>query len=281
MRKTIPFISVLLATVLAVGVNAASAIGAATARGYFVIDQSRVYGNSTILDGTAVATAAVPAEVRLNAGVQLAIAPQSSVRIYRDRVVLEKNRALLKARRAYLVETLGLQIVPGAQTVVTVSPDRRVHVEAVSGLATVSKANGLLLARLAPGKALEFDPQNSGGAGSIVLTGSIKEHNGHFLLTAANGLTYELQGNVKTYVGKSVEITGSLVPGAQAASGAVEVVQVLTIKVAAMAGAGGATGGTGISLATKLTIGGIVVAAAVAGTAYTLTQEEARPPVSR
>ena len=131
-----------------------------------------------------------------------------------------------------------------------------------------------------------LDVRSSGGAASAVkMIGIIESRNGAFLLTdETTKVTIQGEGpDVSKYVGKRVEVAGSVIPEANAAAGATQVVRAVSIKtvtnrkaVAAAGGAaaggaaaGGAAAGAGAGAAAGMsaaTIGAIIGGVAVAGT---------------
>jgi hypothetical protein len=118
----------------------------------------------------------------------------------------------------------------------------------------------------------------------VRLTGTVTARDGKFLLTDTTAnVTVEVQGaELKRYVGKKVEITGSPIPNATPAAGASQVVQVLSVSIlgavaaAGAAGAGAAAGAAGAGAAavggisagaTAAIIGGVAVAGTLGGMA--------------
>ena len=169
-----------------------------------------------------------------------------------------------------------------------------VRVAAIAGSLRVLNARGLLIAALAPGTVLDFEPPASPQAGGEIwkMTGCLRVAAGHFLLTdETTSVTAELEGGgLAAQSGNQVAITGALDPTSTPVSEATQVLRVSQVnrlakgcaagrRAAAAAGAGGgapkAAGGgvggsaAGISITTIAIIGGVVVAAAVGGLAAT------------
>ena len=242
-------------------------IGFVRSTGEFRVDGSTVRGNSTVFGGNVIETSAARSVVQLD-GVQITLAPESRARFYRDRTVLEKGEGLLRDAEKHVVEADSLQISAVAKDSVVqvdIESPSRIAVAARSGAAQVRSASGLLLADLRPGTALSFDTQT--GASSVVkLTGTVKLRDGKYFLTdATSNVTVQLQGaEIAQYAGKKVEITGSVIPGATAPTGASEVVQVTSAQIV---GAGGAAAAAGVSVAKVAIIGGVAVGGTVAGLA--------------
>jgi hypothetical protein len=238
--------------------------------GDFRVDGSVVRGNSTIFDGDVIETSAARSVVQLN-DVQLTLAPQSRAKVYRGRTVLEKGTGMLRDAEDHIFQAASLQIAPAAKaSVVQVDVQDASHVSvfALNGSAQVRNSSGLLIASLSPGMALAFDvPPQAAGDTAVKMTGRVTERDGKFLLTdSTTNVTAEIRGaDLSKFVGKKVEVTGSIIPGSTPAPGASEVVQVTASR---LLGAAGAATATGLSVGAKVAIvAGIAVAGTVGGLA--------------
>ena len=266
MRKLV--VSFIAGGCLLLGAATPGSIGFVRSTGDFRVDGSTVRGNSTVFDGNVIETAAARSVVQQD-GFQITLAPESRARFYRDRTVLEKGAGLLRDADKHIFEADSLQISAAARDSVVqvdIQSSTRIAVSARSGAAQVRSASGLLLADLRPGTALAFDTQT--GASSVVkLTGIVKLHDGKYFLTdATSNVTVQLQGaEIAQYVGKKIEIAGSVIPGATVPTGASEVVQVTNAQIV---GAGSAAvAGAGVAVAKISIIGGVAVGGTVAGLA--------------
>lgn len=230
-------IRLLIALLLAVGLafSANSAIGVAIAHGAFQVDKSKVYGNTTLFDGSYIETSGASSDLVLNGGARVRLATDSQARVHATRLVLEKGQGQVTGSSGYSIEALSLRVTPdspNAQTTVTRKGASGIEVAAVTGSARISGPNGILIASVTPGTAVAFDPQAAGAAAPTRLTGRLGEHDAAFLLPdTTSKLTFELAGpTVHKFVGKCVEVTGTIDSAAKAAAGAVHLVRVLTIK---------------------------------------------------
>jgi hypothetical protein len=257
---------------------ASPSIGFVKSAGEFRVDGSAVRGNSTVFDGAVVETTAARSVIQL-ADAQITLAPDSRVRVYHDRTVLEKGSEFVKDGSRYVMEAATLRIAPSVRESVVqielITPSR-VAVSASGGSAEVRNSSGVLTASLRPGMALAFEPQ-AAAAAAVKMTGTIELRNGTYFLTdETTRVTVQLlEGpDVTKNAGKKVEITGSAIPGSSPAAGASQVVRTVTVKpagtnkkkaaaVGGAAAAGGAAAGIGLSGAA---IGAIVAGVAVAGT---------------
>jgi hypothetical protein len=255
--------------------GATTSIGFVRSVGDFRVDGSVVHGNATVFPGDVIETAAARSVVQLNDG-QLTLSPDSRAKVYSDRTVLEKGTGMLRETGKHVVEAGFLRVSPAAKdSVVQVGMDSTSHVTvfAYTGAAQVRNSSGLPLASLRPGMALAFDdPPQAGGSTAVKMTGAVSEQNGKFFITdSTTNVVAEIRGSdLAKSVGKKIQITGSIIPGATPAPPATEVVQVTNSKVLAAAAAGAAGGAVAAGLSTGATVaivGGVVVAGTVGGLA--------------
>jgi hypothetical protein len=272
-------------------VSAASpSIGFVKSSGEFRVDGSAVRGNSTIFDGAVVETTAARSVIQL-ANAQITLSPDSRVRVYHDRTVLEKGSGSVRDGASHIIEAATLRIAPSARdSVVQIDLTSLSHVTvgARGGPAQVRNSSGVLTASLLPGMALAFNPQAASTA-AVKVIGIIEARDGAYLLTdETTKVTVQLlEGpDVIKYAGKKVEVTGSSIPGASPLGGASQLVRAVTIKPvgdkrkiaaavgAAGTGAGAAAAGAGAGAAAGLSgaavaaiVGGVAVAGTVGGLA--------------
>jgi hypothetical protein len=282
----------LLAGVLTAGLAAPAAIGTATANGDFFLDRAAVKGNATVLDGTLLETATAPSLVRLDGGTRMRLGSASRARVFANRLVLEKGVGEVAAPKGLQLEAGTLRIVPeatGTSTRVSMTGPGTVTVAALAGNLRVTTAQGLLLARIETGSALEFQPQAAGASAPLSLTGCVSKADGHYLLHAESAnVTFDLRGeDLDRYSGHRVTVTATALTGQQPAGGASQAVQVTQIKslgTGCGSAAGAATTGTASTAGraslgggTKAIIAGVAVAAVAGGTTLGLTRDEDTP----
>jgi hypothetical protein len=269
------FFFVAAAGVLFVAVGAPLSIGFIRSTGDFRVDGSTIRQNGTLFDGTVVETTAARSVIEL-ASVEITLSPDSRAKVFRDRTILEKGTGVVREAGNHVVEADTLRISPSAKdSVVQVDVDSpsSVTVAARSGTAEVRSASGILVASVLPGMALAFDSQ-AGAATAFKATGVEKSKDGKYLLTDdTTHVTVQLEGpDLEKYVGKCVEVTGSIIPGATLAATASQLIQVATIKtVSCRKVAGyipGAGAKAGLSTGAKIAIiGGVAAGGTVAGLA--------------
>jgi hypothetical protein len=232
-----------------------SSIGFVVTSGQVQVDGAAVRGNSTLFQGNVVRAGDATSDLMFPGGSSLLLQPGSSVRVFRGYGVLEHGAAVQRGRQALHADGLNISsLSPQGAVLVDVQDKSHLKVTAQGGPAEVRNPAGLLVARLEPGKALDFSVQQNStptppqqnqtpAAGEqspapagvqLTLHGVLRKDHpgryGHFLLTdMATNVTYELQGpDLDDLVGASVEVTGSTYDRA-AASGASKVMSVSDI----------------------------------------------------
>lgn len=304
--KTEPVLSVLLALNLTLATAGPPVIGTIVAAGSFRVDDATVTGNATLFEGATVETRLAVSNLDLSSGTHVALWPESKGRVFGDHLILEKGSGEMAKAAGFHMEARTLRIQPEtghASARVMLEGNTRVQVAALEGSLRVLNSRGLLIAALAPGTALDFQPPASPQAGSEPwkMTGCLRVAAGHFLLTDdTTNVTAELEGDgLAAEGGNRVEITGALDPTGTPVSEATQVLRVSQVRrvgkgcpggkrAAAAAGAGGgaakgAGGGVlGLSVTTIAIIGGVAVAAAIGGLAATGSLPgQGSPAVSR
>lgn len=283
-------IAVVLSGCLAISQAGPAAIGVAVANGSFQVNNQKVSGNATLFEGTQVQTGAAASELRLNSGARMSLDAGAAGRVFRDHMVLEKGAGRFDAAQGYAVRARSLSILPegaGSKGYVQLAGSNRVQVSALAGGIRVTNAQGVLVARLSPGAAMEFEPQAAGAATPSRLSGCLQKKGGRYLLTdETTHVTVELTGGaLAAEAGNRVEIVGTLDPTAKPAS-ASQLIRVTEVKrlskgcsdkaaaatagaaAGAAAGAGAAGAGAGIGVGTTVAIvGGVAAAATVGGLA--------------
>jgi len=297
-------VALILVLQLSLGMAATPVIGVVNAKSGFRLDDSSVKGNGTLFEGTVVETGRTGGDVQMVGGTNLQLAAESRGKIYRDRLVLEKGSGEVRNATSFGVEARSLRVIADDKSSVgrvLVTEGNKIQVAALHGGFRVTNANGIMIAALRAGSALEFElPQGGGAAAPTTLTGCLVKRDGHYFLTDDTaGITVELKGgSLEKYAGNKIQIVGAQIPSATPASTATQVIQVSNVKelskrcssVAGGAAAGGAAAGgaaaggaaagggaataagaAGVAVATKAVIAGVVIAAATAGTAVAVT----------
>lgn len=300
-------VAVLILGVMPALTIAAPVIGTATATGAFRLNGDTVMSNGTLTEGAVLESVRGDLSVRLTGGARLYLLADSRGKLYSDRIILEKGEARLVETRVenwigFRLEALGLTIRPDRKIStgrIGLLAGNRVLVEALTGGFQVLNARGVLVANVAPGSALAFEPQAPAAAVVTHITGTLTVQSGHFLLTdQVTHVTVEVIGQgLQAQVGQVVQVTGTLNVSATPVAGATQVIAATSVQTVATAAAGGAAGGAaaagaggaaagagkGIGVTTIAIVGGVAAAATFGGLASSgaLSGQNASAPESR
>jgi hypothetical protein len=251
--------------------------------GIATVDNNSIRGNTSVLEGSVVETAKGSSQLSLESGARLNFGAASRGKVYRDHVVLEKGMSEVHGGSDFPLFANALHVVgSGSDSTVRVAvkDSKSILVGAVTGEAKVLNSNGLLLAKVMPGKTFEFD-QEAGAAAQARISGCVERRGGkYFVRDETTGVVSEITGaGLDQYVRKHVDVSGSIDTAATAGAGATQVVRVsaggvtstgaagCTVPVGAGAGAG-AAGGAGLShAAIAAIVAGVSVAAILGGLA--------------
>ncbi|MFB3779335.1 MAG: hypothetical protein ACE141_17085 [Bryobacteraceae bacterium] len=256
------------------------------------MDNSTVRGNATLFDGTLLETTGTASLVNLKDGPRMQLGVTSRGKVHTDRLVLEKGESRLEGSGRYRIEARDLQVLPESPATaarVVLRGSEKVAVEALAGSVRVTTEDGVLLARLESGTALEFEPQAAGATPPVSVTGCLTGNLGTFLLSDETAkVAFELRGrDLSQYAGQRVAITAVTMKEVRPVQGAVQVIQVTGVKrlpggcpvpAAARpnspASSAGAAKAGGIGGTTKAVIAGVAIASVAGGTALGLTGRE-------
>jgi hypothetical protein len=317
-------LAAIMAAVMAVPLAAAPGFAAATlpvigtviSGGAFRLNHATVRSNATLFEGATVETGVAPSRMDLVNGARLELESESTGRAFGDRLLLDRGGSRIEKAtgfaKGFRVEARGLTIQPdnNASTGrIVLAGASRVEVAVLTGSFRVLSPRGLLVARIATGRALVLEPQPAPGPAR--LTGRLVSRNGHYLLTdETTNVTVEVAGSPLTKpaltkaLGQRVEVTGTADPAGTPVSDAAQLIEVAQVTApptgtapagsgggTAPAGAGGgAAGGAGgraasasaVSVTMIAVIGGVAAAAVVGGLAATGSfGGSAAAPVSR
>lgn len=253
-----------------------AAIGTITSNGRFEVEGATIWNQGTLLEGSRIATGPAASRLQLNGGSDIRLGVASRARVFADRLLLESGSVQGRLPANFHMETsaLGLRIegegtqAAGAQAQIQLNQNGKVLVASLEGSLAVRNPQGLLLARLVEGNAVELSGSQGGATASTKLTGVLKHAGGKYTITdEVTGVTAELRGDqVAKFVGKRIVASGDLAAGATPAAGTEYVVLVKSIEmpvgVAAAQAAGVAAKVGAMSTAAKV---GIVAGIAVAG----------------
>lgn len=251
-------------------------LGTVSARGNMRVDGYAVQGDATIFNGSVVETSDASANLRMGHGVDITMSKNSLGTVYPDHFVLQDGESELSAPGSFQLEAHGLHVVarkPDSVGVVSVRSKNSIQVAALAGSLEVRDGQGLLLSNVLPGQPLTFAMQAEVGTSpySVSTVGLLDSENGHYYLTTAENVKYELTGaDLQKFVGDKVVVTGTLNPGAQS-GGTAGTIIVKAIEVNP-GGPGGGTTKTGKWMIIGTALGG---ASAVAWVIYDAEQPQA------
>jgi len=271
-------------------------IGTVTASGAFRLNGDTVMANGTLTEGAVLESGHGNSSVRLTGGARLSLSGDSRGKLYRDRILLEKGETRLMEtyvdnRAGFHLEALGLTIHPDPGTStgqVGLLSGNRVRVAALTGSFRVLNARGVLVANVAAGSVLAFEPLVPVSAAVTHITGTLTRQSGHFLLMdQVTRVVVEVTGQgLAPNVGRVVKVTGILNEAATPISGASQIIAATSVQTmavsatvagAAAAGAGGASTGVGIGVSSITVVGGVAAAVTPGG----LTASGALPDSSQ
>jgi hypothetical protein len=270
----------------------------AVATGSFQVDHARVWGNTTLFDGSMIETATAPSQLQLNDGAKMRLSSDTRATIYQRKVVLEAGYGQLESAADFEVEARSLHIFAATrQTVarIKLEGDRKVVVAALNGSVRVKNAAGLLVANVEAGRSLDLEPQAAGAAAPTRVSGCLVAKGGKVVLVEqTTNVLLELQGpDLEKEIGNHVEISGVALSEPVSIPGASQLIRVAGLKQvtkggcsavakkagASVAAAGAAAAGTaagtgaaagaagaaagGIGASTIAVIGGVAAAATV------------------
>ena len=144
-------------------------VGVATTTGNLIVDSIETPGNATIFDGNVVQTRTASSQVRLKDGAQVRFGTESRGKIFSDHVDLLQGSAQVSG---YAAVANGLSIRPEGAGAASVSiQGKTVEVAALTTNVHVFNAQGINVANLVPGRALNLAPQDAGASPPSSLTG--------------------------------------------------------------------------------------------------------------
>jgi hypothetical protein len=267
---------------LGVAIAAPPMIGTVTANGAFRLNGDTVRSNGTLMEGAVVETGGSNLAVQLAGGARLFFSSNSRGKLFSDRIVLEQGETLLENGAGVHLEALSLTIRPerGVSTGrIGLLGSNRVRVAALTGSFRVLNARGVLVANVAAGSALAFEPLAIAAVTHVM--GVLMEQSGHLLLRdQVTSVTVEVRGpGLSEQVGHMLDVTGTLNRNATPFAGATQVIaarQVRTVAAvrageqgregAVAAGTGDAIGTT-IRSSTVAIVGGVAAVASLGGLA--------------
>ncbi len=209
-------------------------IGTASSAGSFWVDSAGVSNHATIFENSVVETESAAVKLQIGGGVRILLDAHSRAQVEADRLMLERGRAQMQGGIDYRIEARGMRISPGksqSRAIVSIGVSGAVEVAALGGVVRVANAEGVMVANVAAGRAVELRLGETTEA--AVLTGCIvRAGGGYTLRDEASAVTVELRGTDVAYlVGKRVHVSGEIAPAQRASAPADEVVRAKAIQI--------------------------------------------------
>jgi len=271
---------------MTLGTAATPVIGTVISDGDFRLNGKAAQGRGSLFDGSEVRAGATPATIRLAEGAQLDLASGSQGRVFRDRVVLEQGAGQFAASPGYTLNALTLQVTPlfsRASGRVALLESNKVQLGVLTGLWRVANSNGVIVADITPGMAVDLQVPEDKLSNASKMKGCLRKKDGRYLLKdETTNVTVELQAadpkTLEDEVGHHIEITGNLLAGATPVKDATQLIQISELKrLSKRCGfPAGMLAGTGI--ASAAIIAGIIIGTGAAiGTIVAVTSNPSTP----
>lgn len=264
---------------------ASPAIGVATAKGSFAVNQMQVSGSATLFDGSQVRTGIASSRVEMSNGSRIDLNANSTLTVHGSEAVLEKGSSELGTSEGFNLQARTLRIETegtAAKAEVRLNGERNVLVKALNSPVRVYSKTGVLVAKVNPGMGVTLDPYAAPPDDFDMSGCLLKQSPGSLFGLAVDSQLYQLTGaNLDANVGNRVHVTGTRGSAAAALKGASALVAVTKIEMTDVGGCLAAasrfpglsgTGGKTIAAAhashtTAYIIAGVAVAGAGGGIA--------------
>jgi hypothetical protein len=265
---------------MTLGTATAPGIGVVIAGQEFQLNGVLQSGRVDLADGAQIRTGAAPATVNLTNGARIEIASRSQGRIFQKRLLLNEGAGQFATPEDFAIEAISLRIAPlspnASGRAVLLGP-RRLELAALTGIWSVANNEGVIIANLAPGTALDFQlPEKTNTAENADtaanMKGCLRKKDGHYLLKdETTNITAELRAVDPQILEKElrhhVQIAGNRVAGATPVKGTSQMVDVREVKLLSKHCAFPAALLAGGGIATAAVIAGIIIGTgAVVGT---------------
>jgi hypothetical protein len=206
---------------------ATQAIGVAMSEGTILVNDAKTPGNTTIFNGSTLQTQQAASQVRMKDGAQVSFNAESRGKLFTDHVDLQQGSAKFSS---YSATANGLSVRADAASSASVAVKGNVvEVAALTGNIHVFNAEGMNVANLLPGRALDLSPSQGVNTASSLTGCPVKSGNSYLLTDEASVVTVQLRGgDIKP--GTRVQITGSMIPNVKAARPATQVLAVNEVK---------------------------------------------------
>jgi len=250
-QVTICLIVIMVGTAMtALGVS--GVIGVAVSNGKMEVNRSEVTGNANLSDGAMLRSITEPLRIQWSGGGSAALGPHSAAQVYGDRLVLQAGQGVVGTPAVRAVAK-GYEVQAEAQSQAQLAlHDGMLQVAALSGTVKVRGADGMMLARVSAGQALDFVADSSAG-GVSTMRGTLRGQDGRFFLKdELTNLDVEVRGaSLQPSVGRLVEVSGKAAPSADRQSQVIEMARLTTLETDPQSGGSQPTTGSNSKTKTK------------------------------
>lgn len=188
-----------------------------------------------LTSGKVIETSETASHIRMTSGTKLDVGTDSKGQLFGDHFVLQKGISQADGTdshfyiRANGMDVAGVPDSPARYRVAMLNP-QTILVTAIQGDAEVRNTQGMLMALVVRGTAMEV-AQQSGAAAASQYSGCVQMVGSNYVIRdAKTNVVIELMGsNVGQYAGKNVTVSGSLSSSATPIQGAAQVLEVSNV----------------------------------------------------
>jgi hypothetical protein len=210
-KSLVAAVVIALAALSAAGIAAGPVIGVAVSEGALQVNQATVQGNANLEAGSLVKALSAEVRVKLAGGATATLVPSSEARFSGQAMELRSGGGVIANAGAYPVTALDFDVRPaaGARTQLFLQKGQ-LQVGALDGEVRVSNREGVLLARVLPGKPLAFSPASANERTST-MTGALRRDSDRWIVRdEITNVDAELRGgDPARFLGQRVEVTGT------------------------------------------------------------------------
>lgn len=231
-------IRVYLFGVLAVGTlhslwAAGPAIGVATTKGTFAVNNAQVSRSAALFEGAVIETGMYASRVELNNGSRIDLNANSRLTVGSGEATLQNGSGEIGPAQGFSLKARSLRVQTEgveARADVRLAGESAVIVQAVNGPVRVFSRTGVLVAAINPGTGMTFDT-SAAPPDDFEMTGCVLKKTGASTFGfVSDNLGFELTGaSLAQYAGKTVAVIGTRGTGTPTLQGASAVIQVTKV----------------------------------------------------
>jgi len=211
------------------GIAAGPVIGVAVSQGSLQVNQGTIQGNANLEAGSVVRSLTSEVRVRLTNGAAASLIPTSVAQFGGQSMELKSGGGIFANANGYLVSAMGFDVrSEGSAKAKLYMENGQLQVGALDGQVKVSSRDGVLVARVMPGKALALAPAAVNDRTST-MTGTLRQSGDRWTLRdQTTNVDAELRGGtLNGYAGRRVEVTGKALGSNGRADQVIEVARLL------------------------------------------------------